>query len=41
MLTPLTAISAVGVFRPENGFWPRLLGAVVLGIAAAVFISIN
>ena len=41
MLTPLTAISAVGLFRPENGFWPRLLGAVVLGIAVAVFISIN
>jgi hypothetical protein len=41
VLLPLTAISAVGMYRPENGFWPRLLGAVVLGIAAAVFVSLN
>jgi hypothetical protein len=41
VLMPLTAISAAGLYRPENGFWPRLLGAVALGIAAAVFISLN
>jgi hypothetical protein len=41
VLLPLTAISAVGLFRPENGFWPRLLGSAVLGMAGAVFISIS
>ena len=41
VLLPLTAISAAGLYRPENGFWPRLLGAIVLGIAAAVFIPLN
>jgi hypothetical protein len=41
VVLPLTAIRACGLFRPENGFWPRLLGAVVLGIAAAAFIMLN
>lgn len=40
VLTPLTAIRLVGMERPETGFWPRLLGAVVLGIAGAVFITL-
>lgn len=38
---PLTAIRIVGMQRPENGFWPRLLGAVVLAIAAGVFITLQ
>ncbi len=40
ILVPLSAIRLVGMQRPETGFWPRLLGAVVLGLAAAVFITI-
>jgi hypothetical protein len=41
VLLPLTAIRIVGMQRPETGFWPRLLGAVVLGVAAAVFITLQ
>jgi hypothetical protein len=41
VLIPLTAIRFTGMQRPETGFWPRLLGAVVLGIAAAVFITLH
>ena len=41
IVLPLTAIRIVGMSRPESGFWPRLLGAVVLGIAAAVFITLS
>lgn len=40
-LIPLTAIRITGMQRPENGFWPRLLGAVIFGIACAVFITLN
>jgi hypothetical protein len=41
VLVPLTAIRMTGMQRPETGFWPRLLGAVVLGIAAAVFVTLH
>jgi hypothetical protein len=41
VLLPLTAIRIVGMQRPETGFWPRLLGAVVLGVAAAVFMTLH
>jgi hypothetical protein len=41
LLIPLTALRLTGMQRPETGFWPRLLGAVVLGIAAAVFITLQ
>lgn len=40
VLLPLTAISIVGMERPATGFWPRLLGAVVLAIAAGVAIPL-
>jgi hypothetical protein len=40
-LMPLTAIRLTGMQKPETGFWPRLLGAVVLGIACAVFITLD
>ncbi|NOT71592.1 MAG: ABC transporter permease [Hyphomicrobium sp.] len=40
-LIPLTSIKITGMQRPDTGFWPRLLGAVVLGIAAAVFVTLN
>lgn len=41
ILVPLTAIRLAGMQKPETGFWPRLLGAVVLGIAAGVFVSLQ
>ncbi|HPG90024.1 MAG TPA: ABC transporter permease [Hyphomicrobium sp.] len=41
LLIPLTAIRLTGMQRPEQGFWPRLLGAVLLGIAAAIYISLQ
>ena len=41
LLIPLTAIRIVGMQRPETGFWPRLTGAVVFGIAAAVFVTLE
>ncbi len=41
VLVPLTAIRITGMQKPESGFWPRLLGAVVLGIAAAVFVTLQ
>lgn len=40
-LIPLTAIRITGMQKPETGFWPRLLGAVVLGIAGAVFMTLQ
>lgn len=41
VLVPLTAIRMTGMQRPETGFWPRLLGAVVLGVAGAVFMTLH
>jgi hypothetical protein len=41
VLLPLTALRFVGMQRPETGFWPRLLGGIVLGIAAGVFITLR
>lgn len=41
IILPLSAIRLVGMQRPETGFWPRLLGAVVLGIAAGVFMTLQ
>lgn len=37
--TPLTAAGVLGLDRPATGFWPRLLGAVLIGLAAATFIE--
>jgi hypothetical protein len=38
---PLTVISLAGLQRPETGFWPRLLGALVLAVATSVWIGIR
>jgi hypothetical protein len=29
----------LGLPRPDTGFWPRLLGAVLIGLAAAMFLE--
>ena len=41
IVLPVSAIRITGLHRPETGFWPRLLGAVVLGIAGGVFVTLQ
>ena len=41
VFAPLTALALLGIERPEAGFWPRLLGAVTLGIAAGIWIGLQ
>lgn len=41
VLVPLTALALLGLERPEASFWPRLLGAVTLGIAAGIWIGLQ
>lgn len=38
-LTPLTAIKILGLPRTDSGFWPRLLGAVLIGLAFATYLE--
>lgn len=39
VLAPLTTIKMLGLPQAASAFWPRLLGAVLIGIAAAAFIE--
>jgi hypothetical protein len=39
VLAPLVTIKLLGLPPATNGFWPRLLGAVLIGLAAATFIE--
>ncbi|WP_041320124.1 hypothetical protein [Hyphomicrobium denitrificans] len=41
VFAPLTALAFLGLERPNTGFWPRLLGAVTLGIAAGIWIGLQ
>jgi len=36
---PLTAIKVMGLPRAPTAFWPRLLGGVLIGIAAATYMD--
>lgn len=36
---PLTAIKVLGLPKTETVFWPRLLGAVLVGLAIATFMD--
>ena len=36
---PLSAARLCGLQHPGSGFWPRLVGALLLGLAAGVFIK--
>lgn len=36
---PLTAARIFGLPRPDTGFWPRMLGAVLIGLAGATFLD--
>lgn len=40
-LAPLSTVSLFGLPRPPTGFWPRLVGALLLALAAAIFIEIR
>jgi hypothetical protein len=39
LLVPLTAIRILGLPAAANGFWPRMLGVLLIGIGAAAFIE--
>lgn len=39
VIAPLTTLRVLGLHRPDAGFWPRLCGALLLGMAAAIFIE--
>lgn len=39
VVAPLTVIKILGLPVASAGFWPRLVGALLIGIAAATFIE--
>jgi hypothetical protein len=39
VLMPLTAIKILGLPRSETVFWPRLLGALLIGLSLATFMD--
>jgi hypothetical protein len=39
VIAPLTAIRALGLPGTDSGFWPRILGAVLIGLAAATYLE--
>ncbi len=41
LLAPLATASLLGLPRPPSGYWPRLLGALLTGLAAALFIEMR
>lgn len=41
LFVPLTAISITGMQRPDSGFWPRLLGGAITGIAVAIYVGLQ
>jgi hypothetical protein len=40
VIAPLTVLSFLGLYRPATGFWPRLVGAVSLGLAAGIWLGL-
>lgn len=36
---PVWTARVLGIDRPASGFWPRMLGGVLIGLAAATFIE--
>jgi len=38
-IAPMSAIKLFGLPRTGTGFWPRLLGAVLIGLAVAMFLE--
>ena len=39
VLIPLTTIKVLGLPRSETAFWPRLLGATLIGLSAALYME--
>lgn len=39
LLLPLTACHLLGLPKPQSGIWPRLLGSVLVGLAAATYLE--
>jgi hypothetical protein len=39
VLAPLTTLRVLGLPRPDTGFWPRLTGALLVGMAGALFVE--
>jgi hypothetical protein len=39
VLAPLSTIKLLGLPRTETGFWPRVLGAVLIGLAGAIYVE--
>jgi hypothetical protein len=39
VIAPLTLLSFLGLYRPATGFWPRLVGALSLGLAAGIWLG--
>lgn len=39
LLAPLTTIKLLGLPPSASGFWPRVLGVVLVGLAAATFVE--
>lgn len=39
VLAPLSAIRLLGLPRTESGFWPRLVGTLLVGLAVALFLE--
>ncbi|HEX2843237.1 ABC transporter permease [Hyphomicrobium sp.] len=39
LLAPLSVIRLFGLPAADSGFWPRVLGAVLIGLAGATFIE--
>jgi hypothetical protein len=38
-VAPMTTLRVLGLPRPDSGFWPRVCGALLTGIAAALFLE--
>ncbi|MCB1505950.1 MAG: ABC transporter permease [Hyphomicrobiaceae bacterium] len=41
VLAPMAVLKTVGLYQPPTSFWPRLVGALLLGLSAATFIEIR
>lgn len=39
LLLPLTLCRIFGLPKPQSGLWPRLLGAVLVGLAGATYVE--
>jgi hypothetical protein len=38
-LAPIATLRVLGLPRPDTGFWPRLCGVLLVGIAGALFLE--